>query len=123
MAVAAAASRLSFIIILLTAAAGDLAATPADHGAVTLHVDRSQNSKCCLCLYTCCVCVHAWVQVLVDNGVVQVTLSRPQGHITGVRYNGERNLLECTDQENSGGYWDVVWNYPGSGQPKGMIDM
>jgi len=20
-------------------------------------------------------------------------------------------------------YWDVVWNYPGSNQPKGMMDM
>ncbi|KAF8724805.1 hypothetical protein HU200_020743 [Digitaria exilis] len=67
--------------------------------------------------------------VTVHVDPLQVSLSRPQGHITGVRYGGGgdgdgQNLLEYNaSQGNSGGYWDVVWNYPGSNRPEGNMDL
>ncbi|KAI4979141.1 hypothetical protein ZWY2020_015894 [Hordeum vulgare] len=62
-------------------------------------------------------------QVVVDNGMVQVAVSKPQGQIVGIRYVDESNLLYFNNNEISGGYWDVVWNFPGSGSQRGMNDM
>lgn len=57
--------------------------------------------------------LHDPGQVLIDNGLVQVTLSIPDGDVIGIRYNGIDNLLEGLNEENNRGYWDVVWNWPG----------
>ncbi|XP_057794198.1 uncharacterized protein LOC131010609 isoform X2 [Salvia miltiorrhiza] len=48
--------------------------------------------------------------VVLDNGILQVTLSNPDGIVTGVCYNGIDNLLEVLNDESNRGYWDVVWN-------------
>ncbi|KAF5455949.1 hypothetical protein F2P56_025472 [Juglans regia] len=58
--------------------------------------------------------------VVMDNGMVQVTLSNPDGIVTGIRYNGVDNLLEVLNKESNRGYWDLVWSAPGS---KGIFDV
>ncbi|KAL6012682.1 hypothetical protein ACLOJK_003171 [Asimina triloba] len=61
------------------------------------------------------------VQVVIDNGILQVTLSKPEGIVTGISYNGVDNLLEGLNQENNRGYWDVVWNELPNG--KGIFEV
>uniref|UniRef100_A0A5B6ZSC2 rhamnogalacturonan endolyase n=1 Tax=Davidia involucrata TaxID=16924 RepID=A0A5B6ZSC2_DAVIN len=51
-------------------------------------------------------------QVVMDNGIVNVTLSSPEGMVTGIQYKGVNNILELNQADNRG-YWDVVWNNPG----------
>ncbi|XAR48480.1 Rhamnogalacturonan endolyase, partial [Bertholletia excelsa] len=55
--------------------------------------------------------------VVIDNGILELTLSKPDGIVTGVRYNGIDNLMEILNDETNRGYWDVVWNaLDGSGK-------
>lgn len=45
-----------------------------------------------------------------DNGIVQVTLSNPEGIVTGIQYNGLDNLLEVQNQESDRGYTCSISN-------------
>ncbi|KAJ9545406.1 hypothetical protein OSB04_025113 [Centaurea solstitialis] len=70
--------------------------------------------------------VRLWIQdrhVVMDNGILQVTLSNPEGLVTGVRYNGIDNVLEVLNQEGNRGYWDVVWSALGESGRKGVFEV
>ncbi|XP_042486946.1 uncharacterized protein LOC122067168 [Macadamia integrifolia] len=53
--------------------------------------------------------------VVMDNGLLQVNLSKPGGFITAISYNGTDNLLEHRNSEEGRGYWDLVWRTPTTG--------
>ncbi|EYU45811.1 hypothetical protein MIMGU_mgv1a0225582mg, partial [Erythranthe guttata] len=52
------------------------------------------------------------VKVEIDNGIVKLTLMKPSGYISGVRYKGIDNILENRLKEARRGYWDIVWSRP-----------
>lgn len=45
-------------------------------------------------------------QVVMDNGMVKVMISKPDGFVTGIKYNGISNLLEVRNEEFDRGYID-----------------
>ncbi|BFG27459.1 hypothetical protein CerSpe_137330 [Prunus speciosa] len=51
--------------------------------------------------------------VILDNGLVKLTILRPQGYLTGISYGGMDNLLDIKSNESSRGYWDINWSLPG----------
>ncbi|XP_042987173.1 rhamnogalacturonate lyase-like [Carya illinoinensis] len=61
--------------------------------------------------------------VVLDNGILQVTLSNPEGIVTGIRYNDIDNLLEVLNDESNRGYWDLVWSSPQSIGTTGIFDV
>uniref|UniRef100_A0A804HSV4 rhamnogalacturonan endolyase n=1 Tax=Musa acuminata subsp. malaccensis TaxID=214687 RepID=A0A804HSV4_MUSAM len=76
--------------ILTSFASSDDLRPAATDGGVTVHVEREY--------------------VVLDNGIVQLTLSNPGGFVTGVKYHGLDNVMEVNNREDNRGYWDLVWN-------------
>jgi Rhamnogalacturonate lyase family len=47
---------------------------------------------------------------MMDNGILQVTFSKPEGRIIGIKYNGIDNLLDYAHKEsNLGGYAYLIF--------------
>lgn len=44
-----------------------------------------------------------WLQAVMDNGILRLTLSIPGGTVVGIRYNGIDNLLELNNPVLNGG--------------------
>ncbi|KAI5355781.1 hypothetical protein L3X38_008676 [Prunus dulcis] len=61
--------------------------------------------------------------VVMDNGILQVTLSKPDGIVTRIQYNSIDNLLEVLNEEVERGYWDLVWSEAGSVGTTGTFDV
>ncbi|KAB1998402.1 hypothetical protein ES319_D12G086400v1 [Gossypium barbadense] len=49
-------------------------------------------------------------RVFIDNGLVEVTIENPSGHLSGIKYKGMLNVLETRNNNNNKGYWDIVWD-------------
>ncbi|EEF35155.1 lyase, putative [Ricinus communis] len=57
---------------------------------------------------------HNQRRMVIDNGILQITLLNPTGDVIGIKYNGIDNVLGTQNGEGNRGYWDVVWNIPGT---------
>jgi len=44
------------------------------------------------------------MQVVMGNGKVKVTISKPDGFVTGISYQGVDNLLETHNEDFNRGY-------------------
>ncbi|XP_057773240.1 probable rhamnogalacturonate lyase B isoform X1 [Salvia miltiorrhiza] len=60
--------------------------------------------------------------VVMENAIVRVTLSKPDGIVTAIKYNHMDNLLETANDESNRGYWDLVWSEAGSSGTTGTYD-
>ncbi|KAL2498986.1 Rhamnogalacturonate lyase family protein [Abeliophyllum distichum] len=54
--------------------------------------------------------------VMLDNGIVKLTLLSPSGLIAGIQYKGVENVLDYHLREPRRGYWDIVWSRPQEGK-------
>ncbi|KAF6136789.1 hypothetical protein GIB67_036988 [Kingdonia uniflora] len=48
--------------------------------------------------------------VILDNGLVQITFTKPGGVVSVIKYNGIENLLDGHEKKDRRGYWDLEWS-------------
>ncbi|KAM7514479.1 hypothetical protein LguiA_004062 [Lonicera macranthoides] len=60
--------------------------------------------------------------VVMDNGTLEITLTKPGGILTVIQYNGIDNLLELHNKDLNGGFWDLNWSQAGSPGTRGKFD-
>ncbi|KAF6173640.1 hypothetical protein GIB67_022999 [Kingdonia uniflora] len=48
--------------------------------------------------------------VILDNGLIQITFTKPGGVVSVIKYNGIENLLDGHVKEDRRGYWDLEWS-------------
>ncbi|XP_042065102.1 probable rhamnogalacturonate lyase B isoform X2 [Salvia splendens] len=51
--------------------------------------------------------------IIIDNVLVRLTIMKPQGLLTAIKYAGIDNLLDTKSNQLNRGYWDINWNLPG----------
>ena len=42
--------------------------------------------------------------MVIDNGLVEVTIENPSGYLTGIKYKGLDNVLESSNHNSNKGY-------------------
>ncbi|PON39398.1 Rhamnogalacturonate lyase [Trema orientale] len=52
--------------------------------------------------------------IIMDNGLVELKFSNPDGDVIGIKYNRINNLLEIHNKEKNRGYWDMDWGEAGN---------
>lgn len=60
--------------------------------------------------------------IVIDNGVLQITLTNPGGNLTRIQYSGIDNVLETQNKDLNGGFWDLNWSEAGSQKNRGKFD-
>ncbi|XP_027094504.1 uncharacterized protein [Coffea arabica] len=61
-------------------------------------------------------------QVVLTNGILQLTLTNPGGNLIEIQYCGIDNLLELSNPNLRGGFWDLNWSEAGSAGTRGKFD-